>query len=59
MVAEVGLAYAPVERVVLFLTVWGGHAGSYGGATWGTVIAVIKVTQRREVHSFAAEERTN
>ena len=46
-IVDAALAFAPAESVGRFLTVWGIHAGSYGGATLGTVIAVISVVAAR------------
>jgi len=38
--------YAP-DNGAQFMVVWGIHAGSYLGATLGTVVAVVKVVRRR------------
>ena len=39
--------FATEQRAVRFLVTWGMHAGSYGGATLGTVLAVGAVVRRR------------
>ena len=46
--ADAALAYTTPDRVTPFLVVWGVHAGSYLGATLGTVIAVVKVARARK-----------
>lgn len=45
--ADSATAYAPRERGTRFLAVWGIHAGSYIGATLGTVVAVASVLRCR------------
>lgn len=52
--ADAALAYTSAGGVPRFLAVWGVHAGSYIGATLGTVLAVIRVARTRS--SLAATE---
>lgn len=52
---DIAQIHAPTDRVVHFLVVWGVHAGSYAGATLGTVLAIVVVHRRRQ--GLAAVER--
>ena len=45
---DAALAYAPAEQADRFLAVWGIHAGSYAGASLGTVVVIVMIVGARK-----------